>query len=315
MSLFSSADNSAKHSFWYLVACFALGFTALSMGQVMYQVINYYIPDMAETYNGYSLEVLRFAISSLLVAGPIYFYFQKMINKALADKTMKNEGGARRWLTYLILLLASVVTIVSLVSFVNSYLSGSITSASFLKILVVLFLAGIYGSYYNYDMRRKDLDRSIVIKRYSLAFVISWVVLIAMAFYLVGSPAVARDLKKDAKQVSTLSAFSDMAVDYHRSEKLLAPVAQDILDNSRSSYSYKIMTDEFIKDLSYTKISDDSFQACGNFVFGSDEHMKVRGSYDDYQSVNWPHEAGTQCFLITMKNGDDHWPKYKVKQL
>ena len=61
-------NNSPKFAFWYLLSLVALVFVAFSVGASIFQLINKYIPDIAEQNYQFrvSMELLKFAISALL---------------------------------------------------------------------------------------------------------------------------------------------------------------------------------------------------------------------------------------------------------
>src|SRR3989338_10138932 len=105
-----SQNNSAKFTFFYLLSLVALGFLAVSVGVIVFQIINKNIADVVESYNmGYSSYALRFAISAIIVSAPIYFLSVWQINKNLFTGMMEKDSPVRRWLTYFILLISSIV--------------------------------------------------------------------------------------------------------------------------------------------------------------------------------------------------------------
>jgi len=154
-------NNTAKFTFLYLLSLIALGFFAISAGNIVFQIINKNITDIVESYNmRYSIQALRFAISALIVATPIYFVTVWQINKNLAKGLLDKDSGIRKWLTYLIILISSVVIIGDLIAVINSFLNGELTTKFALKTLTILVIAGVTFSYYLYDIKREETGKN-----------------------------------------------------------------------------------------------------------------------------------------------------------
>ncbi|PIT93665.1 hypothetical protein COU00_03075, partial [Candidatus Falkowbacteria bacterium CG10_big_fil_rev_8_21_14_0_10_43_11] len=93
-------NNSAKFAFFYLLSLVSLGFLAVSVGIVIFQIINKNIIDVVEEWRmRYDLGALRFAMSAIIVAAPVYYFSALQINKNLFTGHLDKEAGVRRWLT------------------------------------------------------------------------------------------------------------------------------------------------------------------------------------------------------------------------
>ena len=67
-------QQNAKFAFYYLLSLVALIFMALSTGMIIFQIINKCIVDVLEINPGmYDSGILKFAISAIIIAAPIFF--------------------------------------------------------------------------------------------------------------------------------------------------------------------------------------------------------------------------------------------------
>ena len=116
-------NNSAKFAFLYMLSLVALSFVSINVGQIIFQFINKYIIDILPQNNASFLpEVLKFAIASLVVATPTYYFCNKFIYQSLSKGELDKESGVRKWLTYLIIFIAFLVMIGSLIYILVNYL-------------------------------------------------------------------------------------------------------------------------------------------------------------------------------------------------
>mgnify|MGYP001573604733 CR=1 FL=1 len=151
-------NNSAKYAFYYMLSLVALIFTALSTGMIVFQIINKEIIDAAGALPGMFNEgVMKFAISAIIIAAPIFYAATWQINKNLLQGKLSKEAGVRKWLTYFILFISSVVMIGWFIAIIYNFLDGELTLKFILKALTAIFIAAMIFSYYLYDMKRAAL--------------------------------------------------------------------------------------------------------------------------------------------------------------
>ena len=99
---------------------------------------------------------MRWSISSLIVAFPVFVYVSWLAGRDIAADPNKRHSKVRRWLTYLTLFVASSVLIGDVISLIYSLLGGELTTRFVLKVLVVAFIAGTVFWYYLSDIRREE---------------------------------------------------------------------------------------------------------------------------------------------------------------
>jgi len=314
----SRYHNLAQYIFLYLLILITLGFVGVAFGQVAFQIINYFLPETTWSYSGgYSQEVLRFAISALIVAGPVYLFATRKVNKDLALGDLNANTGVRKWLTYLILLVASCTAIGFFIGLLNSFLAGDLTIKFALKVLSALIISGGFGSYYIYDMKRKNFEKNSVLISFEVSFIVVLIVALVAAFSLIDSPTKARQLREDTQRVSNLQQISYQMQSYYEINKKL-PENLDVLVTDakiESSVTKDPVTGEtFI----YTLTDAENYQLCANFNL-SDKSEDVKNPQPAYSGVSpeWQHAAGKQCFTIKLSliNGKDGYPASEVKPI
>jgi hypothetical protein len=84
------------------------GVGGLAVGMIAFSIIDKSIVDVLATSYYEKDSQLKFAISALLIAAPIFYVISNLINKGLKTGELDRESGIRRWLTYFILLVSSI---------------------------------------------------------------------------------------------------------------------------------------------------------------------------------------------------------------
>ena len=147
----------AREAFLYLVLFSTLYMSAYNLGSLLFDIINVAFPDPGDSPRAsYARSSMRWAISSLIVAFPVFVYMSWRAGRDIAADPNKRHSKVRRWLTYLTLFLASGVLIGDLISVIYNLLGGEITSRFLLKVLVVGFIAGTVFWYYVTDIGREE---------------------------------------------------------------------------------------------------------------------------------------------------------------
>jgi hypothetical protein len=147
----------AREAFLYLVLFSTLYVSAYHLGSLLFDIINTAFPDPAAAGPApYVRQSMRWSISSLIVAFPVFVYMSWLVSRDLAADPNKRHSKVRRWLTYLTLFMASSVLIGDVTSLIYSLLGGELTTRFVLKVLVVAFIAGTVFWYYLSDIRREE---------------------------------------------------------------------------------------------------------------------------------------------------------------
>lgn len=289
-------QQNAKFAFFYLLSLVALVFTAISTGMIIFQIINKTIADDLTLAPGdFSQDALRFAISAIIIAAPIFFVMTRLINKNLLSGKMEKESGIRKWLTYFILLVSAVVMIGWFIATVGSFLNGELTAKFILKSLTSILISALIFSFYLYDIKREDVSKNNnVIRIYFYgAMAIAAIALVA-SFFFIDSPLKVRDQKFDQAIINKFSQI-DYAVNAYYGENKKLPTDLNTLLNGGSTY-YIIASD--LTDPGTGKIFDykidakDSYELCSTFRTENKSQADDKSYYVD---TRWLHDAGYQC--------------------
>lgn len=279
-----------------MLSLVALIFMALSSGMIIFQLINKYVVDIIDQFNGmFSQEALKFAISALVISAPIYYVTAWEIQKNLFRGGLVKDSGVRRWLTYFILLVSSVVMIGWLIATLNSYLDGELSTKFILKSLTAILISAIIFSFYLYEIKREEVinKKDKVVRVYFAASLILIAACFVAALLIVESPTQTRNRKMDNNNISNLEQIeSEINIYYLKNKKLPVNFA-DIKNNSEylsdSVFKNKLTGQEY----EYRVTGEKTFELCTDFLASNkDDKNPESNVWGD----KWKHDAGRQCF-------------------
>ena len=294
--------TTPKDFFVFIGAMVALYVSAVSLLNLLFEIINASFPDALNfSYDNFS-SGMRWSIASLLIVFPLYIFLSWFINKDLATNPLKKNLGIRKWLTYLTLFVAGVAIITDLIMLINTFLGGEITVRFAFKVLAVLIVAGVAFAYYLYDLRRDVGQKSSKIKL--LVWAVSFGVLASIVggFFIMGSPFTLRMKRFDERRVNDLQNIQYQIVNFYQRKGVL-PNSLDELKDPIAGFNIPLDPDT-IRPYDYEKISDLSFKICADFSLESDAQIDSKGMsrpmpvfLGDYSlNENWRHSKGTVCF-------------------
>jgi hypothetical protein len=288
--------SAARHTFYYLLALFTLCFTALGVGQILFQIINSLLPETVYSYDtAFDDEILRFGITAVVISAPIFYLCTRAVNRELANGKLDLHSLVRKWLTYLILLLSSVTIIVDLMVAFYSFLSGELTTKFILKAVVILGIAAMVFFYYLYDIgREKFIADDPRIKMYRNIFAVVLVLSLALGFYFNTSPAAVRAEKEDNERVNRLSSIHYQLQEYLREESAMPANLEAIEDQLYDGDITDPVSDE---PFTYTATGENTYSICATFEFSNREREDNMRYWRD---PDWLHDAGKYCFDKTL---------------
>ncbi len=297
-----------------------LGIIATSVGFLYFQIINKYFPDiLSATYGNYQLNsanssIIRYSIASLIVGFPVYiwamwFWFKSF--KSAGGGSKKIESRLSKWLTYIILLVASGMIIGDLITVIYNFLQGEYGARFLLKALVILLIAGLMFSFYFLE-RKKIQYKKEVSPKFFLSLLIFSSVLIVLAiilgFIVGGTPMEARIKKFDLQRSDDLQQLSLCISNFAYENEHLPKSLDDLKNNARYDYCAFRNTDpETKKEYGYNMISKTEFELCGSFTLSTlDEFQNA-----NYSSVWQSHDKGEVCKKQSVTFGKQLVPTVK----
>jgi len=296
--------TAPKDFFVFIGAMAALYASAVSLINLLFEIINASFPDpLSFSYDNFS-SGMRWSIASLIIVFPVYIFLSWFINKDLAANFLKKNLGIRKWLTYLTLFVAGVAIITDLIMLINTFLGGEITARFAFKILAVLIVAGTVFVYYFYDLKRDVEQKSSKMKL--LVWAVSFAVLASIVggFFIMGSPFTLRMKRFDERRVNDMQNIQYQIVNFYQRkgnlpnnlDELKDPIAGFVIPlDPANAVSY-----------GYEKVSDLGFKLCANFSLDSDAQtdskyttrpkpMPINSEFFPVNE-NWQHQKGVVCF-------------------
>jgi hypothetical protein len=148
---------SAREAFFYLLLFVTLYVSAFNFGNLLFIFIDQAVPDPAQpSAELWLIDSIRGAVSSLVVAFPLFLYLSRKIARELLSTPAGKASGVRRWLTYLTLFIASCIILGDVSVLLYNLLGGELTLRFILKALVVGGIAGTILLYYLRGLRREE---------------------------------------------------------------------------------------------------------------------------------------------------------------
>lgn len=294
--------QNAKYAFYYLLSLVALVFMALGTGMILFSIIDKTVPDALNFTSGNFDGPLKFAISALLIATPVYYAIFSLIGRGLRRGEIDKDSGIRRWLTYFHLLVSALIILGVFIGVINTFLSGSLTSQFILKALVVFFIATAVFAFYLYDIRRQDFSRKILADR--IFFWLSLLAVVAVfvaAWFFVESPQVARERRLDQILANNIYSLESAVNSYYDRYKKL-PDGLEAIAAEKDIYlpATSLVDPETKTAIIYQKLGEKDFQFCA--TFRTDSAASQPNAPVSYPRSANNHGAGYQCLKGNLYN-------------
>jgi len=270
---------------------------AFGVGSILFAWIERLWPDSLtfDSVESPGRESVRFAVSTLLVAFPVYLFTARLTGRAVARDPEKRNSSVRRWLTYLTLFNAACMLIGDFIVVVQGALKGELTARFASKAAVVAVIGGWLFAHYMGGLKRDEEDQprrpgpSWLARSAGIAVVLVAVLGLTMA----GAPAHARRQVMDQRRLYDLQTLSGVAIEFHGTNRRL-PRDLDELTSWRPQVTTVHVTDPASRRR-YEYVLRDSlaFDLCATFD-GADS----TGPYGDQVQPFWRHGAGRACFTF-----------------
>lgn len=291
-------SHNAKYAFYYLLSLASLIFVAISVGMILFSIINKTIPDALNVSYGDVDGSLKFAISALFIAAPMFFFIINLIYRGFRKEEITKDSPLRRWLTYFNILVSSLIILGVFIGVINNFLSGDLTSQFILKAVSVFVIAAVVFSFYFYDIKREDLvKKDKVVKIFFWASLVIVAAVFVSAWFFVESPKMARARRLDQITVNNIYSLESVVNSYYEKNKRLPENIQEMTNNTDFYLSPTALVDPETKDpIVYEKTGEKSFKFCA--TFRTDSRLDAQGRD---RSVAYPvdsksnHGAGYQC--------------------
>lgn len=284
--------HNAKYAFYYLLSLVALIFTALSVGIVAFNIIDKTVADALMSYRSIGDGSLKFAISALLIAAPIFYVLSLLINKGIKKGELDKESPLRRWLTYFILLVSSLIILGAFIGVINNFLSGELTVRFALKTLSVIIISGTAFSYYLYEAKRSTAgQQDRVVKIFGWASLTVVVAAFIAAWFFVESPVMARQRRLDDALVNNMRLIESAVNEYYNRNNQLPATIEEVKSGNLYLSDESVIDPETRESIEYKRLSGESYELCATFRLDS----QAGNGYSYYIGDSKQHGAGYQC--------------------
>lgn len=287
--------NLPRDVFLHLLVIITLYWSSITFVTLLWQFINYFLPDELNRYYGYSyysFELMRFAVASLFIVFPVFIGTSYFLNKIYKKESIVRDSKIRKWLLYFTLFIASLVVVGDLIAVINNLLGGETTLRFILKALSILLVSGLVFGYYLDDVRKSESTK--LTKPFAWGSVVLVLIAIISAFFVIGSPNTARLLQFDQQKISNLTEIQYQIINYWQRKEALPENLSDLND---SISGFKAPLDPQTKlNYEYNIIDKENliFQLCADF---NKQSVKEQAKpYYPNMSENWDHPQGYYCF-------------------
>lgn len=150
---------SVREAFMYVLMFATLFVSAYSLGNLLFKIINLAFPDPVDSARyEYTLQSIRWSLSCLIVAFPIFLWVARLISRLVRIDPTKRSSRIRRQLTYATLFIAACVLIGDVITVVYNFLGGELTTRFVLKVIAVALISGSVFGYYLSDLRGEEKE-------------------------------------------------------------------------------------------------------------------------------------------------------------
>ncbi len=308
--------STPKDVFLHLFGIVTFYLSIVSFINLYIQYIDFLYPDTLNLFYTNITNSVKIFTSMLIIAWPFYLLTAWILAKDVKANKEKKEIKIRKWLLYLTLFISAVTIIVDLITFVYHLLDGDLSIKFFLKVLVVLVVAGLVFSYYLWDLKKEETNKKLnLIFAYLTAALV--ILSVALGFFIIGTPAKQRAYHADEQRIQNLQIIQDRVVNYWQLKQAL-PENLNLLEDSISGF--KVPTDPDTQATYEYKITGDlAFELCADFkTVSTNQNASLKAaSYaefgGDFQQ-NWDHQAERTCFSRTI-DPELYKPEIQVKEV
>ncbi len=293
-----------------------LSVVAFSLGTLYFEIIDKYFPDLViDNTSSYSYQsrsqvstsAVHYSIASLIIAFPLFFFVMRMWFRKFRKDEGKTESHLTKWVTYLVLLVASIIIVGDLITILFTFLQGEMSVRFFLKALILLVIAGIVFGFYFFERKMVQYKYDIPEKTF---FIFSSgvfgliVIAIIMGFFATGSPKMERMRTLDNQRSENLSSLSSCISNYASQYKRFPKDLLSLQEASSFAYCSSSIKDpetgEFyeyaIKEEPKNGEGEGVYELCASFSLVSDDTL-INSDYRYNTSKLWyKHNSGRTCF-------------------
>ena len=285
---------SAREVFVYLILFAALYVTVGNIGTLIFEFIDRSFPDpLSNTYIQVSNGTIRWSISWIVIAFPLFIFTFSSVTRAVARDPTKRASRPRKWLTYSTLFVAGAFLVGDAAMLVYSVLGGELTIRFVSKAATIAVIAGGIFTFFLSDMRQDERNMKVQSATLfaSLCTIIACAAIV-VGLVFIGSPSEVRLTRFDATRAADLASISSAIANYRLKHENL-PQNFDELQQSQPNVSLS-SKDPIGQAYEYASKGSFAYELCASFDRATDNAAEsVR-----LHSIFEKHGLGRQCFSL-----------------
>lgn len=303
-----ASKSSGRDIFFYLLAFFTLGISAVALGGIIFAIINNYFPDLIVGWCYKCQANFQTPLASFLVAAPVYLFVMWKLQRDIGRGISDSHSRIRKVLTYIALFLASATVIGDVIGLVYNFLAGQVNTRFILKVLTIILIGGWIIWYYWMSLKfdeRTEREPVLVFSKkwhryHAWAFMAVALAALVAGFVIMGSPTRQQQIVRDQRRLSDLQNLHVSIQDYYAREQKL-PASLTALNQGYRPLSPEDPT--LGQAYEYITGQGSSYQLCAVFeaedpsVSNLSIPKPVAGPYE----INWTHPVGRYCFTLDAK--------------
>ena len=247
-------------------------------------------PDLNPFRESWQLSKLRGAISALLVGIPVLVIAHKMINRSLRLNRYDANHPVRRWMLYIVLLIAGLIIIDDLAGIVNNYLSGQNELQQYLKALCAIAISAVIFSFYCFDLKRSVLTSKAKMRMVAYPLALAMLAVAASGVLVIPTPHQAFLDRMDQNRIRDLSELKWTIERYADKHKQLPARLLELVER-KLAYSDQITDPESGVLYGYQILAPTKYKLCASFRSSTEKTI---------YGPEWQHKAGEECFEMSI---------------
>jgi len=266
-----SRAEDARDAFFHLIAFITLGAWVVALVNLGDALVDRGFPSPGAYPTG--AGNLSWWIATIIIAFPIFLWVTILIGREATVRPESLQSGVRKWLTYVALVVASVVLLGDAIWFLGAFLTGEVTAAFAVRSALLIGVTGGVFAYYLGSVRATVLAPARD-RMFAGAAIVAVAIAVVLGFIPLGSPS---DRQAIARDDATLQALYAVAGDANA-------------DRNAAGAKSLPATMPGTPAGEYRRIDADTYRLCASFE---------RASAADVAATDmWKHPAGSHCFTI-----------------
>jgi hypothetical protein len=137
---------SARDTFWHVLGFGTLYTWVISLVVLLFQYVNLALPDPAwgdpGSARAFTYSGIRWGLATILVAYPVFLWTWRRVLREVEVHPEKLRVPARRWLTWLSLLVGAATLLADVITLLYHLFEGEVTLRFLLKVLALFVVTG-----------------------------------------------------------------------------------------------------------------------------------------------------------------------------